>query len=77
MEGMFTKEMMPIQADYVKLGKCTLTLDKWAQELVVKLLEVTHRQWLYRNIHVYDARQGWRQRQGKRRYSNSLRIRLS
>ena len=48
MEGMFTKEMMPIQADYVELGECTLTLDKWVQGLVVKLLEVTHGQWLYR-----------------------------
>ena len=58
MEGMFTKEMMPIQADYVKLGKCTLALDKWAQELVVKLLEITHGQWLYRNVHVHDAASG-------------------
>ena len=55
MEGMFTKEMMPIQADYVELGKCTLSLDKWAQGLVVKLLEITHGQWLYRNIHVHNA----------------------
>jgi len=55
MEGMFTKEMMPIQADFVELGECTLSLDKWAQGLVVKLLEVTHGQWLYRNVHVHDA----------------------
>ena len=58
MEGMFTKEMMPIQADYVELGECTLTLDKWAQGLVVKLLKVTHGQWLYRNVHVHDAVSG-------------------
>ena len=58
MEGMFTKEMMPIQTDYVELGECTLTLDKWAQGLVVKLLEVTHGQWLYRNVHVHDAVSG-------------------
>ena len=55
MDGVITKEMMPIQADYVELGKCTLTLDKWAQWLVVKLLEVTHVQWLYQNVHVHIA----------------------
>ena len=52
---MITKEMLPIQADYVNLGECTLTLENWAQGLVVKLLEVTHGQWLYRNVHVHDA----------------------
>ena len=55
MEGMFTKEMMPIQADYVELGECSLSLNKWAQGLVVKLLKITHGQWLYRNVHVHDA----------------------
>ena len=55
---MFTKEMIPIQADYVELGECTSTLDKWAQGLVVKLLEVTHGQWLYGNVRVHDAASG-------------------
>ena len=55
MEGMISKKMLPIQADYVELGECVLTLDKWTQELTVKLLEVTHGQWLYRNVHVHDA----------------------
>jgi hypothetical protein len=31
---------------------------KWAKGLVVKLLEITHGQWLYRNIHVHDAISG-------------------
>lgn len=29
-------------------GECTLMLEKWSQELVVKLLKVTHGQWLYK-----------------------------
>ena len=47
MEGMITKEMLPIQSVYVDLGESTLTLDIWAQGLVVKLLKVVHGQWLY------------------------------
>ena len=35
-----------------------MSLDKWAQGLVVRLLEVTHGQWLYRNMHVHDITAG-------------------
>ena len=58
MEGMISKEMIPIQSNYVEMGGSTLTIDQWAQGLVVKLLEVTHGQWLYRNVHVHDATSG-------------------
>ena len=33
----------------------TLSLEAWAQGLAAKLLEVTHGQWLCRNLHVHDA----------------------
>ncbi len=47
MEGMIFMEILPIQKDYISFGHRSLMLDKWAQGLVVKLLEVTHEQWLY------------------------------
>jgi hypothetical protein len=52
---MLIKEMLQIQPDYVELGECILTLDKWAQGLMVRLLEVTHGQWFYHNVLVHDA----------------------
>ena len=55
MEGMISKEIIPIQADYVEIGVCKLTLEAWSQGLVAKLLEATHGQWLYRNVHVHDG----------------------
>ncbi len=58
MEGMITKEILPFQEDHITLGHGKLTIDQWAQGLVVKLLEVTHGQWLYRNFHVNDATDG-------------------
>ncbi len=30
----------------------------WAKQLVIWLLEVTHGQWIYRNIQVHDETQG-------------------
>ena len=58
MEGMISKEILPLQEDYIALGTGKLTIDQWAQGLVIKLLEVTHGQWLYRNVHVHDATAG-------------------
>jgi hypothetical protein len=29
--------------------------DKWAQGLILKLLESTHGQWIYRNIQIHDT----------------------
>ena len=46
--------MITIQREYVESGGCRLSLDNWAENLVVTLLEVTHGQWLYRNIVVHD-----------------------
>ena len=43
---------------YVESGLCKLGLDAWAQGLVVKLLEVTHSQWLYRSVQLHDATAG-------------------
>ena len=36
-------------------ANATCPSTNWAQGLVVKLLEVTHGQWLYRNVHVHDT----------------------
>ena len=58
MEGMISKEILPLQEDYIVLGLSTSTMDHWAQGLIVKILEITHEQWLYRNIHVRDATAG-------------------
>jgi len=47
MEGMISKEIAPIQADYIEMGGSMMSADKWAQGLVIILLEITHGQWLY------------------------------
>eukprot|EP00956_Cyclotella_meneghiniana_P010988 scaffold15408_cov41-Cyclotella_meneghiniana.AAC.6 len=39
-------------------GQCKLTVKSWCAGLVLKLLEVTHGQWLYRNVHVHDRVSG-------------------
>ena len=55
MEGMISKEMLSIQQRHLILTGSTWTIAAWAKGLVVKLLETTHGQWLYRNVHVHDT----------------------
>ena len=60
MEGMVLNEIVTLQAEFVALGNCSLSLNGWVKGLVVKLLETTHGQWLYRNVQVHDTVSGWK-----------------
>ena len=54
LEGMVCKEMRLIQrAHCTHAGKRDDTAT-WGRELVTRLLEVAHGQWLYRNVQVHD-----------------------
>ena len=58
MEGMISKEMLVIQQEYLDLQGArgtTTTPTSWAKGLIVCLIEITHGQWLYRNMHVHDT----------------------
>lgn len=54
MEGMISKEFCRIQETQRRLGRTHMSGDKWAQSLSVKLLEMTHGQWLVRNFLIHD-----------------------
>ena len=58
MEGMISKEWVELQKDHYNLFGGNVTPLKWAQGLVTRLLEVTHGQWLYRNVQVHDTTTG-------------------
>ena len=58
MEGMVSRRMVEIQAEFFAVRGSSWKLDKWATGLVTRLLEVTHGQWLYRNVLVHDKTNG-------------------
>ena len=60
MEGMVSNEVITLQAEFVALGNCSLSRNGWVKGLLVKLLETTHGQWLYRNVQVCDTVSGWK-----------------
>ena len=58
MEGMISKEITGIQKSYLSLSSYHLSIERWMTGLITKFLEVTHGQWLYRNVHVHDSISG-------------------
>ena len=58
MEGMISKKLVCLYAEHRDLMGEGLTTERWASQLVVRLLEVTHGQWIYRNIQVHDEKCG-------------------
>jgi hypothetical protein len=65
MEGMISKEVLGIQAEFTTVGAGSMTTSNWAKGLTIKLLEITHGQWLYRNVVVHDAVGGLKAAQRK------------
>ena len=55
MEGMISRDLRETQEDHYMGSRGRLSWKNWKQTLVIKLLEVTHGQWLYRNVHVHDS----------------------
>lgn len=58
MEGMISKEWVKVQRQHYVIRGGRLRPHVWAQQLAVKLMEITHGQWLYRNVQVHDSATG-------------------
>jgi hypothetical protein len=58
MEGMVCKEIRVIQSSYSSGTGLHCNTAIWGRDLVTRLLEVTHGQWLYRNVQVHDRISG-------------------
>ncbi len=54
MEGMVCREIRVIQTTHTVLSGSRTNAEKWTVELITKLLEVTHGQWLHHNIQIHD-----------------------
>ncbi len=48
----------------------------WAKQLVIRLLEVTHGQWIYRNIQVHDETQGTLQTREKELLQREMEVEM-
>ncbi len=55
MEGMISTRMREIQRQYHIAEETRTSPERWAQGLILKLLEATHGQWLYRNVQIHNV----------------------
>ncbi len=58
LEGMISKEITGIQQQHYALSGSRLSLERWSSGLITRLLEITHRQWVYWNFIVHDPVSG-------------------
>jgi hypothetical protein len=60
MEGMICTKMRHIQNEYHSREGTSTTSEQWAKGVILKLLEATHGQWIYRNVQIHDDVAGTR-----------------
>ena len=58
MESIISVEIVSMQERALKQSESKVSIRQWAEGLVVKLLEITHGQWLYKNVHVHNFKTG-------------------
>ena len=58
MEGMIVEDLRTLQSRFLRERDLRNNGNKWARGLVIKLLECTHGQWLYRNVVVHNHKSG-------------------
>lgn len=54
MEGMVARQATAIQRNFLRFAGLRGGAGKWTRTLMIKLMECTHGQWLYRNVIVHD-----------------------
>ena len=55
MEGMIGRRMREIQRLYQIGSGAEMSSERWAKGVILKFLETTHGQWLYRNVQIHDS----------------------
>ena len=58
LEGMVLVEIATQQQQQLKVSGSRMSIDRRMTGLIIKLLEITHEQWLYHNVMVHDTTMG-------------------
>lgn len=58
LEGMISRVFVEIQRQHIAINGYENSANKWARGLVEQLLQITHGQWIYRNVVVHHKTTG-------------------
>ena len=59
MEGKLSKEILHLQRRTLALSPSRMTINDWSSRLISKILHISHAQWVFRNVSLHDAREGY------------------
>ena len=55
-EGYVSTHFYPIQSSHLTMSSNYLNGEDWTKQFISKLLQITHSQWIYRNISLHCRR---------------------
>ena len=58
-EGCITKKFQERQSFHLSMSNSKMNGSDWTKQLISKLLQITHSQWIYRNISLHDKSNGY------------------
>ena len=58
LEGMVLVEIATLQQQHFQVSGSRMSIDGWMTGLIIKLIEITHGQWLYCNVMVHNSTTG-------------------
>jgi hypothetical protein len=58
-EGCISSHFYDIQQFHLSMSSSFLNGSNWTKQFIAKILQLTHLQWIYRNISLHDKRQGY------------------
>ena len=59
MEGKLCKEIFKLQKATLLCSPSRLTIVDWAKRLISQILQMSHGQWVFRNVSLHDSQQGY------------------
>ena len=59
MEGKLSKEIFLLQRHTLACSPSRLTIADWSRHLISQVLQMSHAQWVFRNVSLHDAAQGY------------------
>ncbi len=59
MEGKISKEWFSLQHLSLVCSPSCLTIVDWSKRLISQVLQITHAQWIFRNVSLHDHQHGY------------------
>ena len=59
MEGKLSREIFLLQQQTLSRSLSRLTITDWSKKLISQVLQISHAQWIFRNVSMHDAVQGY------------------